>query len=763
MSIIDRYILRQVLPPMLLALLVFTFVLLIPGLIEHAEAFIAKGVSPMVVGTAMLTLVPSALALTIPMSVLVGLLVALARLSSDREFVAMQACGISLVRLLRPVGLVSIMAWAATSYVYLVAVPESNQRFREIAFNVLASKAEGEVRSRAFFDEFPNLVLYVQEIPANGLGWNGVFLSDRRPNTPSAVYVARHGRVAIDRQKQTVEMLLENGARHTTDPKGAYEVFQFDRLVIGLDPETYFPRQGPQKGVNELTIAELQQRIRELERQGQSPHNERMKIQQKFSIPVACLVFGLIGIALGATNRRDGALGSFVQGLVVIFLYYVPMYLGPALTKGGLIPPWLAAWLPNIILGVVGLLLFRWRGRSADRPLRIPLPSWRRSAAGTPDSAWEPRYGSVASGNTGPVRLLDRYVASAYIRVFGLATLALAGIFYISTFLDLSDKVFKGDATWGMLGTYFVYITPQYAYYILPLAVLLAALVTIGVLTKNNELVVMKACGISLYRVAVPMLVCAAVTGTLLFALGESILGPANRRAERLRGIIRTGVAPTAISTRQWIAGERGEIYNYTYADPATQALLQVSIFSLNEDRSRLVARSFADRALPRGPDTDHWTLEHGWRREFRADGAAAQFAAFESSAGRMAQPSVFATDEPDARFMGYRQLQGYADRLRASGLDVLGLEVALARKLSFPFVTIIMTLIAVPFAVLTGHRGAMAGIGVGIGLAMTYWTTISVCAAMGAGGMMPPTIAAWAPNAIFGAGAAYLLLSVRT
>ena len=111
----------------------------------------------------------------------------------------MQACGLSLVRLLRPVGLVSILAWAATSYVYLVAVPDSNQAFREIAFNVLASKAEGEVRPRAFFDEFPNLVLYVQDIPADGLGWNGVFLSDRRPNTPSAVYVARHGRVAIDR------------------------------------------------------------------------------------------------------------------------------------------------------------------------------------------------------------------------------------------------------------------------------------------------------------------------------------------------------------------------------------------------------------------------------------------------------------------------------------------------------------------------------------------------------------------------------------
>jgi LPS export ABC transporter permease LptG/LPS export ABC transporter permease LptF len=760
MSIIDRYVLRQVLPPMLLALLVFTFVLLIPGLIEHAEEFIAKGVSPLVVATAMLTLVPSALALTIPMSVLVGLLVAFARLSTDREFVAMQACGLSLVRLLRPVGLVSILAWAATSYVYLVAVPESNQAFREIAFNVLASKAEGEVRPRAFFDEFPNLVLYVQDIPSNSVGWNGVFLSDRRAGAQPAVYVARHGRVAIDRQQRTVEMLLESGARHTTDSKGAYEVFQFERLVIGLDPETYFPRQGPQKGVNELTITELRQKIADMERQGQSAHNERMKIHQKFSIPVACLVFGLIGIALGATNRRDGALGSFALGLVVIFLYYVPMYLGPALTKGGLIPPWLAAWLPNIVLGLVGLLLFRWRGRSADRPLRIPLPRWRSSRSTRRASRG---YGSVGASSAGPVRLLDRYVASAYVRVFALSVLALAGIFYISTFLDLSDKVFKGDATWAMLGTYFIYITPQYAYYILPLAVLLAALVTVGVLTKNNELVVMKACGISLYRVAVPMLVCAAATGALLFGLEESILGSSNRRAERLRSLIRSGVESTSVSTRQWVAGDRAEIYNYTYADPANKALLQVQVFALNADRSKLVSRTFAERAVPAAADSDHWTLERGWRRDFRADGNAETFAPFDSQPRRLTQPAVFVADQPDARFMGYRQLRAYADRLRASGLDVLGLEVALARKLSFPFVTIIMTLIAVPFAVLTGHRGAMAGIGVGIGLAMTYWTTISVCAAMGTGGMMPPAMAAWAPNAIFGAGAAYLLLSVRT
>jgi len=282
MSIIDRYVLRQVIPPLLLALLVFTFVLLIPGLIQNAEQFIAKGVSPGIVARAMLMLVPSALAVTIPMSVLVGLLVAFARLSADREFVAMQACGLSLARLLRPVGLVSVAACAATAAVYLEAVPRSNQEFREILVQVMASRAEGEVRPRAFFDQFSNLVLYVQDVPLSGRGWNGVFLSDRRSSQP-AIYVAKYGRVAINRDKQTVEMLLENGARHTTNPSGNYEIFQFDRLVISLDPSLYFPRTGPPKGPNELTIAELRQRVAELEAQGQSPHQELIKIHQKLN------------------------------------------------------------------------------------------------------------------------------------------------------------------------------------------------------------------------------------------------------------------------------------------------------------------------------------------------------------------------------------------------------------------------------------------------------------------------------------------------
>src|SRR5919108_1430914 len=144
MSIIDRYVIRQVLMPFLLGLLVFTFIFIIPVMMDYAEQLVAKGVPAAVVASLMVRLIPQALAITLPMSLLLALLVAFGRLSADREFVALQACGVSLLRLLRPVGLIAMSAWAATSYVLIVSVPDANQSYREIVFNIAAQRAEGE-------------------------------------------------------------------------------------------------------------------------------------------------------------------------------------------------------------------------------------------------------------------------------------------------------------------------------------------------------------------------------------------------------------------------------------------------------------------------------------------------------------------------------------------------------------------------------------------------------------------------------------------
>jgi LPS export ABC transporter permease LptG len=488
-----------------------------------------------------------------------------------------------------------------------------------------------------------------------------------------------------------------------------------------------------------------------------------MAIHRKFAIPVACLVFGLIGLALGATNRRDGKLGSFVFGLGVIFAYYIPLNLGPALAKGHLMAPWLAVWLPNLILSAVGVWLFMRRSGSADQDLRLSLPHWlavRRSRTAASVRAVRPTRRRLAF--LPRLGILDRYVAGLYAQVFALCALGLLGLFYISTFIDRSDKVFKGTATWGMLGAYFWYLAPQYVYYVLPMSVLLAALVTIGVLTKNSELIVMKACGISLYRIAMPMLCAALLAGGTLFLLEQTTLGPSNQKGEAVRNLMNGG-SPDALEvlSRRWVVAGNGDIYNYNYFDPRSNQLMGVSVFAFSDEMRSIVRRSFAEQASYTGGD--RWRAQRVWTREFTPAGDTRAYTVTPLTDLSLESPSYFGTRRLEPQFMSYSQLREYIEQLQSSGFDVVAQRVALERKVSFPFVTLIMTLIAVPFAVSTGRRGAMYGVGVGIVLAISYWVAFSVSAALGAGGVLTPALAAWAPNVLFGAGALYLLLTVRT
>jgi lipopolysaccharide export LptBFGC system permease protein LptF len=215
------------------------------------------------------------------------------------------------------------------------------------------------------------------------------------------------------------------------------------------------------------------------------------------------------------------------------------------------------------------------------------------------------------------------------------------------------------------------------------------------------------------------------------------------------------------VLNRRWVMGNDGDIYHYNYFDPRQRRFSGLWIYEFNDDMTRLTRRTFAQRAAFVKDST--WQVDDGWTREFDASGEPGPFTPFKQTRKTFEPASLFTTESPDPDFMSYTQLRDYTERLRASGLDVVKQQVALWRKLSFPFVTLIMTLLAVPFAVTIGRSGAMAGIGVAIGIAIVYWTTISVFAAMGAGGVMTPALAAWAPNLLFGAGALYLLLTVRT
>jgi LPS export ABC transporter permease LptG/LPS export ABC transporter permease LptF len=781
--LLDRYIVREILLPFAIALVVFTFVLIIPFLIELAEELIAKGVAWPVIFKLMLTIVPANLGLAIPMALLLGILVAFGRLSGDREVVVLMACGVSPSRLLRPVLGLALLAAAADFYILARAIPDANQAHREITLGIVADRAEGQVRARAFFDDFPNTVLYVRDIPLEG-GWRDVFAADIRNASQPTIYVAKRGRMLIDRQARTIEMVLEDGAQHTTkanDP-GTYEMVRFQQVIVSLDPQTVFQNTLP-RGYREMTIPELQSSIQELRKQNLPFHNPVMEIHKKYSIPFACVVFALVGVGLGISNRKDGKLASFVLGIGVIFVYYVIMFTSEALTKGQMMPAWLAMWVPNLVLGAAGAALLLSRSRGADQSLRFRLPSWlsRLRPPATTGASGKDLTRTVAAEpkRSGPVvviripqfqlprpNLIDLYLARTYLRTLTLAVAGLMGLFYISTFIDKSDKLFKGQVTLTTILSFLWWETPQFLYYIIAIAVLLSAIATIGLMTKNSEIIVMRACGISIYRTAVPLLAFAIVASAILFAFEERILAFTNRRADYLNHIIRGGLPETFdVVHRKWVVGRNGEIYHFQLFDPRRSELTSLSVFRFNPTTSEITQRVYAARAtyLPRLRDDEAaWEVKDGWTRDFPG-GEVVPYTPFQVSRATIEPADYFTTEEPKPDRMTFAQLRRYIDELEASGYTALDHKVALYQKFAFPLVTLIMTVIAVPFALTTGKRGALYGIGVGIALALVYWTAISVFAAFGSGGLIPPALAAWAPNLLFGATAAYLLLTVRT
>lgn len=801
---IDRYVIREVIPPFLLSLLIFTFILEIPPVMQHLETLVAKGVTWQIAVQIIITLIPQALGITIPMALLTGILIGLGRLSADRETVALLACGVSPFRLLRPLLLLAVLATAASLYVLIEAIPNANQAFNRIAYEIITKRVEEDIRPRVFFEDFPGWVLYSRDEAGSGGGWKDVLVADTRNPKATQLFLASRGRLYLAPDMSRVDLILSDGAQYGTGNPGETTVGHFaGDLILGLDPKTVFPRMELPRGITEKTIPELQQTIQEkrlqqekLNAAGQdftmSPHPEILGIHQKFSLPAACLVFALIGLALGLSVARDGKMAGFVIGIVVIFAYYIVMYLGesavkgyyttPASVEGSMYLAHLGRWLPNILLGAFGIAAIIWRARYAERglPIRIPaglsarLPTgWGRTASpSTPDS---PAGGSAQPPFTRrkvvvvvrfprmrlpAVGVLDRYILGIYFRTIGLAFLALLGLFHISTFIDRADKMFKGEASMTMMVELLALMTPQFVYFVIPIAALLSALVTFGLLARTSELTVMKACGISLYRIAVPIVVVSLGWSVLLFGLEQEMLAAANRRAEVLDNTIR-GRPTTTFDplNRRWLIGTDGAIYHYSYFDPERQTLNGLSIYRLPPDNSwRLASHTYAPRVVYSGTE---WLAETGWTQDLTT--TPPRWAPFGRRSIPIEPPDYFHTEQPTAELMTVGELRQVVTELEASGFNAIPARVELQRKLAFPFVALVMTLLAIPFGVTTGRRGAIYGIGIGIVIALMYWVIFSIFIALGRAGILSPPLAAWTPNIIVFASAIYLFLTAKT
>ncbi len=801
-TLLDRYVSREVWPPTGLGLLLFTFILLLDQISNLMKVLVSRGADLATVVRAFSYLLPSIFSVTIPMAFLLGVLLAFGRMASDSEIVALRASGVSPLSLLRPVVSLSLVTASLTFYVYAVLGPAANQAYREIIFALIVSRARNDVQPRVFNDDLipgGTMVLYVSDIPAETGQWKDVFIHDTRNPQQPKVILARGGQLTIDKERKRVGLDLQDGVSYTFQVSKPSEVGA-DRFETGYFPfayEEFFPKLPLAKGDRELTMSELSQRVRELRAQGK-PRTESARYDvewhKKLAIPTACFVFGLLGLGLSLGSKKEARSAAFGLSIGVIFVYYVIIRLGEQAGDNGLMAPLVAVWSANVVLGAAGLtLLFLNHREAAFDPLdprhySALLPRIRSRKA-VPARAATVAVGAGAMARTGSVGgrrsrrprrvvvlriprfslpipgLIDRYIVRTYIGKYMLVLTAFWAIYVLVSFMDLFDDVQQNKVKGIVVFHYYTFFTPSIAHLLTPVAVLVAVLITFGVMARHNEITAMKAAGLSIYRIVLPAIALSVLVCFGMFELAEYLLPPLNKRATQDMNVIK-GKPPQSSSANEhrWILGSDGRMYNFDYfqrGDPASQiatSMYGLSIYDVDPGTWQLRDRLYAARAVWNGIGYD---LERGWRWTFRPKPGFRDFASARTR--EIEKPGYFSREEHESETMSFVELRTYIQTLEKIGLDVTRLRVELHRKIAYPMVSLIMTMIGIPFAFVVARRGALYGVAASILIAIVYWATLAIFTALGDNALMPPLLAAWAPNILFGTTALYFLFMLET
>jgi LPS export ABC transporter permease LptG/LPS export ABC transporter permease LptF len=785
--ILTRYILREIATYTLLGGLLFTFVLFMRYLLTLMELLVRGSASFGDVARVVGFLLPNLLTLTIPMAVLVGILLGFGRLAADSEITAMRASGLGVPWFLRTASILSLAALALGLANSLYIAPRATAALLQFEEQRKTQQASFEVKPRVFSEDVRNYVLYVQDVrPAGGESlWRHVFLADlTQPATPHIIS-ANEAYVLNGGDAQTLRLHLNDGARHDVAPNNPsqYEISTFAStdlpIQTGQQEDVHLTRRDTP--LQALTVGELWRGSRSHAANARAlARSEAIELQRRFSYPFACLVLTLVAVPLGLSSKRGGKGGGFVLALALVFGYYFLSSVGIALANQGKITPMLGVWGANLGFALAGALLVQQLSRGG---IALTLASTAAAAAGLQIDKLRRRLPVKHEGfgrdflqrvrRTLHVRfplILDEYVMRAFLRNFLLTLSSLSALFLIFTFFELIGDIIKYRTPLVTVGDYLLNLIPFILYNVTPVCSLVAVLITFGTLGRTNELTSMKATGVSLYRVVVPVLVVALLLAGTLFAFDELYLPGANKRQEALRSVIKGKPAQTFLRPdRKWISGqnsgsgEPARIFYYQFFDQSKDVFANLTVFEFEPGSFVLQRRIFAGSA--RWDDkVQRWIFENGWQRTF-ADGSVQTYQTFQLSTFPeiREQPSYFKKEDRQSQQMTYAELSTYINDLKQSGFDTMRLRVQLDRKLSYPFITFVMAVLAVPFALTAGRRGSMAGMGAGVCVAIAYWVVAGVFENLGNVNSLPPLLAAWSPDLLFGMAGAYLLLRTPT
>jgi lipopolysaccharide export system permease protein len=376
-KITSRYIFREMVPPFFLNLLVLTFLLLMGKILKLTNLIVSQRVELSSVILMLVYSMPYFLIFVIPMSGMLAILLAFLRLSNDNEIVALKASGISVYRLLPPVFIFCLIGYLATTFVSIYGLPWGTSSFKRLAFEVSRSHADIALKERTFIDSFKGVILYVNKIDVRDRALNDVFVVDKQDPYLVSTIVARKGKLFSDPERLLWLLRLYDGSINQVNrERRSVHTLDFDTYDFSLDlGRTISTKGSGPKDEKEMSLGELRQSLREGEKKDVQYYLTLLQYHKKFSIPFACFVLGLVAVPLGIQFKTAKRSSGIVLGLLFFFLYYVLLAAGWSLGETGTYPPLVGMWVPNLVLGAIGLYLMFVTAK--ERPVRAILVSLR--------------------------------------------------------------------------------------------------------------------------------------------------------------------------------------------------------------------------------------------------------------------------------------------------------------------------------------------------------------------------------------------------
>jgi LPS export ABC transporter permease LptG/LPS export ABC transporter permease LptF len=772
--LLGRYIFREILTGSVLGTMLATFIIFLRQSDKLFEVLVgSSNVPPATVLTLFAWGIPPQLPFTIPFGVLVGILIGLGRLSSDSEIVAMRAAGVSSRIVILPVLLFATIGVGLAAFASLRLSPLAFRESTRIVNDLLATRLSAEIEPRVFDEDFPNHILYVGDVVPGPVAskWLHVFIADVTPPEKRTsgmkekawgpmITVAPLAIATSDVKHNRIQLDMSDASTHEMgrDLVANDQVSKHSQQVLDASPPE-------QKSLSSQAVSTRQL----LTYHGPDWLEYKIELHKRFALPVACFVLAMVGIPLGISTRKGGKSAAYVYAIfLAFFCYYLSFMTLSSIAREQKVPAY-ALWLPDVVIGLAGLIFLTRMELPGDgdllRGLTGVFARIRSSFKFKTTVSAERRLPAWRL----PLlpQIIDTYFLSSFLFYLAVWLAAFVSLFQIFTFFDLMGDMVRNHIPLIIMFEYLFFLTPLLIYQMLPISVLVAALVTLGILSKQNEITAFKACGVSLYRMTLPIVAGAILLSGTLFAFDYYYVPGANRRQEDLRDKIKNRKQQSwQRPDRKWIMFPDGSrIYYYKYFDTTEKMMVDVNMFELDPATFEVKHEIVADRArwIPDLKPAPAWVFENGWSAVFKDKVGKSTKFQFASYPELTEPPESFLREVPPDKQMNFMQLDRYITDLKRSGISTIKLQVQLYRKFSVPLFALIMAMIAVPFGFMVGNRGAMTAIGVSIAIGVIYLGLDKLAEKVGDVSLLTPKLAAWTPDMVFALAGLFLLMRMKS